>query len=183
MIPDWSGIGSWLFKIDMYWGSALIDEDWLELACIGMDWPRLADWKIVVERGYRVWNDPILTFDWHWIGAGLTWDRCSVCNGLDPNWHWMVTGWLEFRPPSGLGTIPYREIVPRLSRQMSLDWAEIDIGLARIGIWLAWKVVMELLLALCRPLLRHLALLCWLGTLCWNERLAVDWLGVDWHWH
>ena len=42
-----------------------------------------------------------------------------------------------------------------------------------------WKVVMELLLALCRPLLRHLALLCWLGTLCWNERLAVDWLGVD----
>ena len=73
----------------MYWGSALIDEDWLELACIGMDWPRLADWKIVVERGYRVWN-----------------------------------------PPSGLGTIPYREIVPRLSRQMSLDWAEIDIGLA-----------------------------------------------------
>ena len=71
----------------MYWGSALIDEDWLELACIGMDWPRLADWKIVVELGYRVWNDPILTLDWHWIGAGLTWDRCSVCNGLDPNWH------------------------------------------------------------------------------------------------
>ena len=69
------------------WGSALIDEDWLDLACIGMDWPRLADWKIVVERGYRVWNDPILTLDWHWIGAGLTWDRCLVCNGLDPNWH------------------------------------------------------------------------------------------------
>ena len=34
------------------WGSALIDEDWLDLACIGMDWPRLADWKIVIERGY-----------------------------------------------------------------------------------------------------------------------------------
>ena len=43
-----------------------------------------------------------------------------------------------------------------------------------------WKVVMELLLALCRPLLRHLALLFWLGTLCWNEKLAVDWIGVDW---
>ena len=160
MIPDWSGIGSWLSRIDMYWGSALIDEDWLELACIGMDWPRLADWKIVIERGYWVWNDPILTLDWHWIGAGLTWDRCSVCNGLDPNWHWMVTGWLEFRPSIRLGTIPYGGPVPRLSRQMSSDWAEIDIGLARIGIWLAWKIFMELLLALCRPLLRHLALLC-----------------------
>ena len=45
-----------------------------------------------------------------------------------------MTGWLEFRPPIRLGTIPYRGLVPRLSRQMSSDWAEIDIGLARIGI-------------------------------------------------
>ena len=55
----------------------------------------------------------------------------------------MVTGWLEFRPPSGLGTIPYREIVPRLSAGMvlsngmklALDWPGLALdllGLARL---------------------------------------------------
>ena len=54
----------------------------------------------------------------------------------------MVTGWLEFRPPSRLGTIPYRGLVPRLSRQMALsngmklalDW----LGLASDLLRLAW---------------------------------------------
>ena len=49
----------------------------------------------------------------------------------------MVTGWLEFRPPSGLGTIPHRGLVPWLSAGMALsngiglawDWP-IGLGLA-----------------------------------------------------
>ena len=56
----------------------------------------------------------------------------------------MVTGWLEFRPPSGLGTIPHRGLVPWLSAGMvhvngmklTLDWHGLALdllGLAQIG--------------------------------------------------
>ena len=56
----------------------------------------------------------------------------------------MVTGWLEFRPPSGLGTIPYRGLVPSLNAGMAhvngmklaLDWHGLALdllGLAQIG--------------------------------------------------
>ena len=51
--------------------------------------------------------------------------------------------WRKFRPPRRLGTIPYRALVPRLSRQMALsngmklalDWLGLAsdlLGLARI---------------------------------------------------
>ena len=63
--------------------------------------------------------------DWPWIGADLVL-------------------WRKFRPPRRLGTIPYRGLVPRLSRQMALsngmklalDWPGLALdllGLAQIG--------------------------------------------------
>ena len=54
----------------------------------------------------------------------------------------MVTGWLEFRPPSGLGTIPHRGLVPWLSAGMvlsngmklALDWPGLALDLLGLAL-------------------------------------------------
>ena len=84
---------------------------------------------------------------WSRIGSGLAKEWLRIGQGLVLDWPHVDADLVllsAFRPPSRLGTIPYRGLVPRLSRQMSsvmaqdwhwigqlaLDWP-IGTGLTR----------------------------------------------------
>ena len=79
--------------------------------------------------------------DWYWIDMDL--------HGLTPDWkvsgnsrlalYWRrACALTRFRPPSRLGTDPYRALVPRLSRQMSSVMAWDWHWIGQDWHWICW---------------------------------------------
>ena len=100
-----------------------------------MDWPigtGLADWHWidqVLEIGELILDQKVdlgMASDWHRIG--FKWPKNGIRLILDCAKDWPCIGadlvlWRKFRPPRRLGTIPYRRLVPWLSRQTSSEMA------------------------------------------------------------
>ena len=84
---------------------------------------------------------------WTRIGSGLAKEWLRIGQGLVIDWSHVDADLVllrTFRPPSRLGTIPYRALVPRLSAGMvlsngiglALNWSGLALdllGLAQIG--------------------------------------------------
>ena len=114
------------------WLTTEVVSDW---HLIGLDWIGGLSWNccwvyIVLswDTSYRQYRGLV----WHLIGQD--WLR------LDTNWNdlrirvfWGLESWPWIHPPRRPGTIPYRALVPRLSRQMVLV----------NGMGLAWLLPMQ----------------------------------------
>ena len=102
---DWSGIDIWLSQLGM---------DCTELCRIGIG-------KEVLLVGVKGWHRIGLELASHWPGLALIGQNYSWLAGIDYNCQCSLP---QIHPPNGLGTFPYRALVPRLCAGMASVMAE-----------------------------------------------------------